>query len=245
MKITTYNMRRGGAGRTHWSRILADHDPDVLLAQETYAPQEHLSPSKHGDLHQHAVWAKVATVPWGSAVYVKSVIPRPITIPVSDFAGWVVGGEVTDFAWSKSGAPKVQIFSVHAPKIASYQKAINSILDMISGLTDGCDLVIAGDFNLTVSERQATEPLETLRDDRAIQARLRDEFGLVNCWQTTHPGEPLPQTLRWENAPETPYHCDGIFVPKSWACRLRSCKVLSDGAWADLSDHNPVAAEFE
>ncbi len=238
-------MRYGGAGRIHWSRILADHDPDVFLAQETYAPHDHLSPSIHGDLHQHAVWAKVADVSWGSAVYVKSLIPRPITVPVSDFVGWVVGGEITDWAWSKSGARKVRIFSVHAPKAASYQKAVNSILDMILDLIDGCDLVIGGDFNLTVSERHATEPLKTIADDLAIQARLRDEFGLVNCWQTTHPGEPLSQTLRWQNAPETPYHCDGLFVPKSWAGRLRSCKVLSDGEWKALSDHNPVTAEFQ
>jgi exonuclease III len=236
-------MRFGGKGRQQWSKIIENHDPDVILAQETYAPQEHLPPLFDGDLHQHAVWHPVAEQPWGSAVFVKSCIPRPISLP--DFSGNVVGAEMEDWPWLDSPGSRLRIFSVHAPKRGDYQKAVNSILDMILDVADGCDVVIGGDFNLTVSERHSSEPLTTSAADRAIQLRLQEEFGLINCWQTANPDKRLTQTLRWTRDRETNFHCDGIFVPKSWAGRLLSCHVLAGTEWDDLSDHNPVAAEFQ
>jgi endonuclease/exonuclease/phosphatase family metal-dependent hydrolase len=42
-----------------------------------------------------------------------------------------------------------------------------------------------------------------------------------------------------------PYHCDGLFVPASWAAALRGCAVLEAEQWCALSDHNPVTADFE
>jgi len=78
----------------------------------------------------------------------------------------------------------------------------------------------------------------------AIQARLADEFGLVNCWQAANPDQPLHQTLRWTNDRTIPFHCDGLLVPKAWKDRLVSCIVLSGDEWDRLSDHNPVLACF-
>lgn len=78
----------------------------------------------------------------------------------------------------------------------------------------------------------------------AIQARLAEEFGLVNCWQAANPDQPLHQTLRWTNDRTTNYHCDGIFVPHQWKDRLESGVVLSGDEWNTLSDHNPVMSSF-
>ena len=36
-----------------------------------------------------------------------------------------------------------------------------------------------------------------------------------------------------------------LFVPASWAQHLRACSVPSSPRWDDLSDHNPVVAEFD
>jgi hypothetical protein len=77
-----------------------------------------------------------------------------------------------------------------------------------------------------------------------IQARLADEFGLLNCWQAANPNQPLCQTLRWTGNRTIPYHCDGLFVPKAWRERLESCVVLAGDEWDRLSDHNPVVASF-
>jgi hypothetical protein len=82
------------------------------------------------------------------------------------------------------------------------------------------------------------------RGERGILDRLVQEFGLVSCWQAAHPNRPLAQTLRWSADRHPPYHCDGIFVPRSWLDRLVSCRVIRGSRWNALSDHNPVVAEF-
>ena len=79
---------------------------------------------------------------------------------------------------------------------------------------------------------------------RGFVRTLAGEFGLFNCWQAANPDQPLHQTLRWTGDRKTPYHCDGLFVPKSWKDRLESCVVLSGDDWNQLSDHNPVIANF-
>jgi endonuclease/exonuclease/phosphatase family metal-dependent hydrolase len=120
---------------------------------------------------------------------------------------------------------------------------VNRLLDEIKKVAAGREVVIGGDFNLTVS-RWPGPKRPTGKQDLAIQARLAGEFGLLNCWQAANPEQPLCQTLRWTGDRSIPYHCDGIFVPKSWSKRLESCVVLSGNEWNQLSDHNPVVACF-
>ncbi len=242
LKIVTYNLRFGGAGRNHWSKVLEELDPDIFLTQESYPPSQHLSPLLDGPLHTHASWSPVGKQHWGSAVYVKGC--QPSKLDLQHFEGNVVGVEVLGFAWPNPEGCRLRIFSIHAPNKDGYQQAVQSILNGIAEFRDGCDLVIGGDFNLTVSQRYESEQLQTCEADLAVQTRLRDEFGLINCWQTAHPDEPLTQTLRWSGNRETPYHCDGIFVPKSWTDRLQKCVVVSGEDWNRMSDHNPVMAEF-
>lgn len=160
------------------------------------------------------------------------------------FGGWVVGAEISGAPWQAGFADPLLAFSVHAPsKGEAYWKQVNKLLDAIRQVTAGRAVVLGGDFNVAVSYWPGPER-PTGQRDLAIQARLAGEFGLVNCWQAAHPGRPLAQTLRWANAPATPYHCDGLFVPAAWGSRLASCDILSGGEWDRLSDHNPVLARF-
>jgi len=115
---------------------------------------------------------------------------------------------------------------------------------MFGGHRGDGDLIIGGDFNLTVGERQPAEELKTSKADLAILARLRDKFGLVSAWQAANAGTPLPQTLRWAKDEVTPFHCDGIFIPQPWTGRVRSCKVVSGETWERMSDHNPAMVEL-
>ena len=82
MKIITYNLRFGGTGKGHWAKILDEHDPDIFLVQESYAPDEHLPPMLHGDLWRCAVWNAVPGQRWGSAVYVKGCRPERVSLGV-------------------------------------------------------------------------------------------------------------------------------------------------------------------
>jgi endonuclease/exonuclease/phosphatase family metal-dependent hydrolase len=122
---------------------------------------------------------------------------------------------------------------------------MHEILDQLSPFRDGADLILGGDFNVVVGYRQPGERLRVSRGERAILERLSEEFGLTSCWQAAHPGRRLAQTLRWSADRSAPYHCDGIFVPASWLDRLVSCRVVRGTRWQQLSDHNPVVAEFE
>jgi endonuclease/exonuclease/phosphatase family metal-dependent hydrolase len=120
---------------------------------------------------------------------------------------------------------------------------VDELLTRIREIAGDLEMLVAGDFNLTFSQSSCSERPVRKRD-LAIQARLVDEFGLFNCWQEANPDQPLHQTLRWTRDRATAYHCDGIFVPKSWRDRLQSWVVLSGDDWNSLSDHNPVVAEF-
>src|SRR5436190_810063 len=82
--------------------------------------------------------------------------------------------------------------------------------------------VLPGDFNVAVGLRRPEHPPALSRGEQALLERLRDELGLIACWQTAHPSERLARTLRWMHRSDSlPYHCDGIFVPAEWASALK------------------------
>ena len=47
MKIATYNILKGGSRRFHWVKMIENLGVDLLLVQESYAPEEHLPPSRY------------------------------------------------------------------------------------------------------------------------------------------------------------------------------------------------------
>lgn len=242
MKIATYNILKGSSQRVHWVKMIEDHAVDLLLLQESYVHDEHLPPLLYPDARSRSAWEMAEQNGWGSAVFSKTGSVKPVAVP--EYTGWVVGAEISGASWQAGIANPLLAFSVHAPsKGEAYWKQVNKLLDQIKKVATGCEVVIGGDFNLTVSHWPGPER-PTCKQDLAIQARLADEFGLVNCWQTANPDQSLCQTLRWTGNRTTPYHCDGIFVPKSWKERLKSCVVLTGDEWDRLSDHNPVVACF-
>lgn len=239
MKIATYNILKGGSQRVHWIKMIEEFGVDLLLVQESYQHDEHLPSLLYPNARNQSAWEMVEQNGWGSAVFSKTGSVNPLAVP--GYCGCVVGAEISGASWQ---ADPFLAFSVHAPVLkGSYSKPVNMILDQIRKIAAGREVVIGGDFNLTVSHWPGSErPVS--KQDLAIQARLADEFGLLNCWQAANPDQPLHQTLRWTGDRTIPYHCDGLFVPKSWKDQLESCVVLSGEEWNRLSDHNPVIAQF-
>jgi exonuclease III len=242
VKVATYNVLKGGSQRVHWVKLLQEQSIDLLLVQETYHYDEHLPPRLFPKARRLSVWQMVKQNGWGSAVYSSSGSVQ--RIGVSGFKGWVVGAEITKARWQAAFCESLLAFSIHAPSEGkTYAYQVNKILDRIKRIVGQRECIIGGDFNITISDCNESErPVR--RKNLQIQARLAEEFGLLNCWQAANPNQPLTQTLRWTGNRAIPYHCDGAFVPKAWKDRLASCVVLAGKDWNQLSDHNPVVASF-
>lgn len=241
MKIATYNILKGGSKRVHWSRMIDDQKVDLLLVQESYPHDDHLPPLLYPDSRSKSVWSKAEPNGWGSGIYSNTGVLKQIQIP--SFNGWVVGAELTEASWQHEGE-SIFVFSIHAPGgQGGYAGQVNQILDEIGKIANGRETILGGDFNLSVSHWPESQ-IPTSKRDLAIQARLADEFGLINCWRESNPGKQPEQTLRWTGDRLFPYHCDGIFVPTSWKDKLEGCSILAGEDWNRLSDHNPVVARF-
>ncbi len=241
-RLVAYNFLTGGSPKRvrQWSRVLKTLTPDIVLGQEcrppSECPGEGFRPATADSFH----WRSAGSSRWGSAVLVRAAKLLPIDVPQYD--GWVVGGEVTGARWSEV---PVRVFSIHGPAgERGYIRTMHEILDRIVRLRGDADLVLGGDFNVAVGRRVAGHPRPLSRAENELLDRVEGELGLLTCWQTANPGRPLAQTLRWGPNPKTAYHCDGIFVPRSWAPRLAACRVVRGSRWTQLSDHNPVVAEI-
>ncbi len=251
LTLATHNLYMGGPGDySAWARDLAALDPDILLLQESSEPARYvgnLPPEQHAQV-RGAIWATTATNYWGSAIYLKQGSSVEMSLP-AELRGWVVGAEMRDLAWHPASPGPLYVFSIHTPTGTprGCECEVNAILDVIAPLAAGRAVIIGGDFNVTVSARHGAEERRNTLGERAIHRRLRDEFGLINCWQTIHPDEALSQTHRhfFSDDPQ-PFHIDGLFVPAAWQPFLKSCEVANGPAWRGTmnSDHFPIIATF-
>lgn len=236
MRIVTYNLAH--RAKEQWSKIFSDFDPGIVLAQEARHPQVDV-PDIYKANKDKFLWSPI-TGSWGNVLFIKQGKMTRLNLP--ELGNWVTAVEVTEFDWPPLSNRPLRLFNVHVPTREGVHKVklfLNDLLDKIINFSSEADLIIGGDFNLTVGLRGKNDS----KDSQTLLTRLRKEFGLINCWQTANPNQPLPQTLRWGTDKTIPYHCDGIFVPAAWYQYLDSCEVFSQG-WETLSDHNPVVATF-
>ncbi len=162
VRIITYNLRFGGASRSHWATILNGYDPDIFLVQETFHPRKHGAPQSNEQWTDKAVWSPVGALAWGSAVYARQGVPK--RLEVFGFEGNVVAARVEhcDSVCGRS----LQVVSIHAPACGTYQKAVLDILDAIAKIWDGDDLIIGGDFNVALGRsRSANHQRRPCRTD--------------------------------------------------------------------------------
>ena len=242
MRIVTYNFLRAGSLNRcgHWSRVVRTLKADMVLAQECRPPQNSpREPFRHSENDAFA-WQSAANRNWGTGLWARSASLLPIQIP--NYEAWVVGGEIRGVRVSTR---RLIVFSIHGPVgDRGYIHTIHDILDRLAPFRRKADLILGGDFNVAVGYRRLGERVSMLRGERDILDRLSNEFQLMSCWQAANPNRRLAQTLRWMGNPSAPYHCDGIFVPRSWLPLLVACRVVRGARWKQLSDHNPVIADF-
>src|SRR5436853_2937310 len=110
MRIVAYNFLHGGSPKRcgHWSRLIRRFSPDLILAQECRPPFD--SPNEKFRQNDEDVleWRAAGTRRWGSALFVRATTIAPMAI--SEFDGWIVGGEIRNNEWSNR---PVRVFSIH------------------------------------------------------------------------------------------------------------------------------------
>jgi endonuclease/exonuclease/phosphatase family metal-dependent hydrolase len=231
MRLLTWNLRNG-AGPRIWMLLQGEVRADIVFLQELDEAPEGVA----------VAWARVPSTRWGSSIVTTLGIIRPICVP--GYEGWVVGGEVA------SPRGPLFAFSVHVPTSTRQivrrpytEEAVRIIGQIRAIIGADSDLQIGGDFNFTLGERHPSEDRETSSDERVALDAIA-AAGLVSCWTEAHPKEPLGQTLRWsgDRSPgkTTPYHCDGLLVPKARA--LGATCTIHVGDRFSVSDHNPISA---
>lgn len=248
MRLVTYNMGQGGSNNPAlWARRLQSLRPDLFFVQEARDPAQfwlEALQNTRGKSRGCCIWEAIPGRRWGSGLWLNKGSVTPLPVP-EEYKGRVLAALVEGRRWPGPAEIPVVAISIHAPapRGSSYVKEVGHILDFASALAGGLPLILAGDFNVAVGLRQPGHLPQVTRGERDLLLRLREELGLVPCWQTAHPGKPLARTLRWMRRNDSlPYHCDGVFVPAAWTPALRTCTVLEDEDWCALSDHNPVVA---
>ena len=109
---------------------------------------------------------------WGSAIYSSSGTLKQISVP--GFAGWIVGAEICGANWQISQSDTTLVFSIHAPSRGeSYSNQVNKLLVELVRIANGREIIVGGDFNLTVSNSVESERSVKQRD-LAIQAKLTE-----------------------------------------------------------------------
>src|SRR5436190_6425266 len=102
MRIATYNLRKGGARRVHWVKMIEDQGVDLLLVQESYASHEHLPSEGYPAIECQSAWRAAGRNNWGSALFARAGSVK--SLPVRGFRGWVVGAEIRGTGWQSSRA---------------------------------------------------------------------------------------------------------------------------------------------
>ena len=163
MRIATWNLRYN-AGAEVWPRLWSALNLDILCLQEAARP----------DTEDGQLWELVPGNKWGSAVVLSSGTIDPIEIP--NYRGWVVGGEVHESSLQTDGR-RMFVFSLHSPtssatvKRASYIQEVNSVVSILERvIPTESDLILGGDFNFTIGERQAGEFQSTLPAEREVKS---------------------------------------------------------------------------
>lgn len=152
--------------------MIEEQGVDLLLVQESYPHDEHLPPLLYPDPRRQSLWEMVEQNGWGSAIYSSSGTLKQISVP--GFAGWIVGAEICGANWQISQSDTTLVFSIHAPSRGeSYSNQVNKLLVELVRIANGREIIVGGDFNLTVSNSVESERSVKQRD-LAIQAKLTE-----------------------------------------------------------------------
>jgi exodeoxyribonuclease III len=243
MRLLTYNIRHGGAGREEAiARVIAGCAPDVVLLQEATRP----------DVVEN-IASRTRMRDWRA--YRQQSLAFMSREPVSFAATHRPRFSRHAFIEVAAAGDCARFFGVHLSALhAAWTERrrvfeLRSLLRSVGQHQHGFH-VLAGDFNTLAPDARLEidrlparlRPFVWLSGGRirwrTIQTAL--DAGYVDAYRLLHalaPGHTMPA---WDPHVRLDY----VFVPAAFADRVRSCEVVSHPDVAAASDHLPVFADF-
>ena len=229
MKVLVWNMDywKSSHRESGWN-FIREIDPDLALLSECAVNDDQFNYVHH-----------VQKVGWGVGVFSRhhdlvevefecchpeAVAVSSITIESQGITGISLYGRIIDgFA------------------ITTLHRSLSDLTPLFQTKAGRDWTLIGGDFNAST---QCDELMPSYKGDRAHHIffeRLMN-FGLADCLKKFHEGH--IRTLRHKNS-DVHWHNDYLFVGKSLYDRCVSCEVIDDPQLYEVSDHNPIIAEFD
>jgi len=245
VRLLTYNIRFGGAGRVGALAAVVNHcAPDVVVLQEATLPPV---------VEQLA--AATGMTAWGARP--RQSLAFMSRVPIAHHEWHRPRASRRAFLEIVPAAGSLRIFGVHLSAVHSNwteRRRVRELRAIRQGVAryQGDFHVVAGDFNTLA-------PGEEL-DLRKLPPRLRAivwltgrrirwetiqimlDASYVDGYRSLHGHDPGYTFPTWDPHVRLDY----VFVPFAWSRRLADCAVVSDHpALAQASDHLPLRAEVE
>ena len=243
LRLVSYNIRYGGVGREQaLGARIRELEPDVVLLQEATRPAvvEEL--------------ARATGMPqWGSRPghSVGYLSRRPVAART-----WrPMRGSGRTFLELELAEPAVRLVGVHLTALHTNwmeqrrARELRALLGVIAARAK--DAIVAGDFNtLAPGEEldlgQLPRRLRVLtwltgRKIRWETIQIMLDAGFLDAFRLLHPDDAGHTFPTWR--PHV--RLDFVFVPGSFAGRVRRCEVVRSDGGAEASDHFPLVAEID
>ena len=242
MRLLSYNIRFGGAGREDpISRAIQSVDPDIVLLQEAYDPQVVRTLAQRCDLPHHGAIRGHSTA-YLSRLEIAHHAWREVRFARRRYLELVLAQS------------RLRIYGVHLSAVHSNLTErrrwweLRELLRNIKEHQKGPH-VIAGDFNtLAPGEKLNIEKLPvrlrwfiylTGKQIRFITLQQMADAGYLDSFRTLYPD----QTGFTFPAEDPHVRLDYVFLPGHMRSNLRECKVVTGAPIG--SDHLPLLAEID
>jgi exodeoxyribonuclease III len=244
VRILSYNIRRGGAGReASLASVIRAVNPDIVVLEEATRPDVVARLASDTGMRHWASKAGKSLAFMSRSAVASYAAHRPA---VSRHAFLEIVPATT--SWRVFG---VHLSAVHAAWTERRRLfELRALLRAIAAHQDGPHILM-GDFN-TVAPGDMFDQTRLPNRLRALvwlsggNIRWRTiatvlAAGYVDSFRQLHPGE-LGYTLP---TPEPHVRLDYAFVPGAFAGHVRACEIVKTADVATASDHFPLLLDVE
>ena len=255
MKIATYNVNGVNGRLPVLLRWLEQSRPDIVCLQELKAPDEKFPQAALREAGYDAIWHGQKS--WNGVAILSRVgeicetrrgLPGEVEDTQSRYVEAAVNGILIGGLYLPNGNPRP------GPKFDYKLRWFDRLIAHAGELlASGLPVMLGGDFNVMLTERDVYKPERWLDDAlfapevRAAYARLLDQ-GWTDALRTLHPDETIYtfwDYFRNAYARNAGLRIDHLLLSPALAGRLVKAEVDHEvRGWEKTSDHAPVWVEL-